>query len=162
VREAAPVAAPFLPARGEGGPPARSAPAAAPRPGARTVLVVDDNEAPRRALGYVLERAGFAVVEAADGEEGVREARRGAPGLVLMDLSMPVMDGWAATRQIQRDRQEAGGRVPVVAITAQILSPLEQSEAALLFDEVLAKPVTAARLIETVERLLATSQAEAE
>jgi CheY-like chemotaxis protein len=119
------------------------------------VLVVDDNEAPRKALGYVLERAGFAVVEAADGEEGVREARRCAPGLVLMDLSMPVMDGWAATRQIRRERLEAGGgRVPVVAVTAQILSPLEQSEAELLFDEVLAKPVTAARLVETVERLL--------
>jgi CheY-like chemotaxis protein len=66
------------------------------------------------------------------------------------------MDGWAATRQIRRERLEAGGgRVPVVAVTAQILSPLEESEAELLFDEVLAKPVTAARLVETVERLLA-------
>jgi CheY-like chemotaxis protein len=90
----------------------------------------------------------------------VREARRCAPGLVLMDLSMPVMDGWAATRQIRRERQEAGDPVPVVAVTAQILSPLEQSEAELLFDEVLAKPVTAARLLETVERLLARRHAE--
>jgi PAS domain S-box-containing protein len=157
VAEAAPVAAPFLPARAPEPPPERDA-APAPLPGARTVLVVDDNEAPRKALGYVLERAGFAVVEAADGEEGVREARRCAPGLVLMDLSMPVMDGWVATRQIRRERLEAdGGRVPVVAVTAQILSPLEQSEAELLFDEVLAKPVTAARLVETVERLLAVA-----
>ena len=162
VGESAPVAAPFLPARSEDIPPGRSAAAPAPRSGARTVLVVDDNEAPRRALGYVLARAGFAVVEAADGEEGVREARRCDPGLVLMDLSMPVMDGWAATRQIQRERGDGGGRVPVVAITAQILSPLEQSEAAQLFDAVLPKPVTAARLIETVERLLAQTHAEPE
>ncbi len=162
VGESAPVAAPFLPARGRDVPPARSPAAPARRSGARTVLVVDDNEAPRRALGYVLERAGFAVVEAADGEEGVREARRCDPGLVLMDLSMPVMDGWAATRQIQRERGEAKGRVPVVAITAQILSPLEQAEAAQLFDEVLPKPVTAARLIETVERLVAKRHVEQE
>ncbi|HEX8273274.1 MAG TPA: PAS domain S-box protein [Longimicrobiaceae bacterium] len=157
--DAEPAAAPVPAARAPEAPPERSAPAAAPS-GARTVLVVDDNEAPRRALGYVLERAGFAVVEAADGEEGVREARRCAPGLVLMDLSMPVMDGWAATRQIRRERGEAGDPVPVVAVTAQILSPLEQSEAELLFDEVLAKPVTAARLLETVERLLARRHAE--
>ncbi|HEX2189225.1 MAG TPA: PAS domain S-box protein, partial [Longimicrobiaceae bacterium] len=139
-------------------PPERDCAAPVPGSGAPTVLVVDDNEAPRTALAYVLRHAGFAVVEAADGEEGLRAARRCAPGLVLMDLSMPVMDGWAATRQMRRER--LGGRVPVVAVTAQILSQLELSEADLLFDEVLPKPVTASRLLETVERLLAGRYAE--
>jgi len=146
-----PAAPPSLPA------PARE-PAASPRraavPGRPTVLVVDDNDSPRTALAYVLERAGYGVVEAADGEQGVREARRCAPWLVLMDLNMPVMDGWAATRQIRREGLGAGGRVPVVAVTAQILSPLEHTEAEVLFDDLLPKPVTAARLLETVERLL--------
>ncbi|HEV2149784.1 MAG TPA: response regulator, partial [Longimicrobiaceae bacterium] len=126
--------------------------------GGPRVLVVDDNEAPRSALAYVLRQAGFEVVEAADGEEGIRAARSTLPGLVLMDLSMPVMDGWTATRQLRRERVAAP--LPVVAVTAQILSPAEQSEAELIFDEVLAKPVTAARLLETVNRLLAGPYAE--
>lgn len=156
-RAAGPAPAPLpAPARAAAASPRRSA-----APGRPTVLVVDDSDSPRTALAYVLERAGYGVVEAADGEQGVREARRCAPGLVLMDLNMPVMDGWAATRRIRDEGLGAGGRVPVVAVTAQILSPLEHAEAEILFDDLLPKPVTAARLLETVERLLSDRGTEA-
>jgi PAS domain S-box-containing protein len=141
------------------GPDGGGAGSAGPAPGGGPrVLVVDDNEAPRSALAYALRQAGYEVAEAADGEEGVRMARQVLPGLVLMDLSMPVMDGWTATRQLRRERGDAS--LPVVAVTAQILSPTEQAEAELVFDEVLAKPVTAARLLDTVGRLLAGRPAQ--
>lgn len=153
-RQGLPASAPARPARAPVPErPREGSGVPAPAPGERPVLVVDDNVVTRHALTYVLRQAGHAVVEAADGEEGIRQAREHEPAAILMDLNMPVMDGWTATRRLRGGA--AGACPPVAAVTAQILSPLEQAEAETLFDEVLPKPVTADRLLETVGRLLA-------
>jgi CheY-like chemotaxis protein len=80
------------------------------------ILIVEDNEMNRDMLSRRLERRGFAVVIAVDGGEGVAMARSEAPDLVLMDMSLPVMNGWEATRAIRAD--EATAHLPVIALTA--------------------------------------------
>jgi len=82
----------------------------------RTVMVVDDSDDIRELICMQLRGMGYRVVEAANGEEAVELVRRAHPGLILMDLSMPVMDGYEATRRIKA-LPELGG-VPVVAVSA--------------------------------------------
>jgi two-component system cell cycle response regulator DivK len=81
-----------------------------------TVLVADDSDDIRVLLGMMLRLKGVSVVEAEDGERAVELARRARPDLILMDLSMPVLDGYEATRRIRGDRETS--RIPVVAVSA--------------------------------------------
>ncbi len=104
-----------------------------------TVMVVDDNEDLREMLRYMVERLGYRVVEAENGREAIEIARHKCPDMILMDLSMPVMDGLAATRLLRE--METVSHVPIVAISA---NRREQSQAEALAagcNEYLTKPV---------------------
>lgn len=82
----------------------------------KTVLVVEDYADTRTMMKFLLQRFGFEVIEAADGQEAVEKVKQNQPDLILMDLSLPVMDGFAATRQIRKFN--GFGKVPIIAVTA--------------------------------------------
>src|SRR5215212_3775186 len=84
------------------------------------ILLVEDNEENRDALSRRLQRRGYQVVMACDGREAVEKARSEAPDLVLMDLNLPVLDGWEATRQLRAAPETRS--VPVIALTAHAIS----------------------------------------
>ena len=117
------------------------------------VLLVEDNDANREMLSRRLERAGHVVLAAADGAQGVRVARESVPDVVLMDMSLPVMDGWEATRQLKAD--QATRHIPVVALTAHAM--FEDRERALEAgcDMFLTKPIQFPELIETLAAIAA-------
>lgn len=115
-----------------------------------TVLVVDDHDLNRELARSILEGAGYRVVLANDGAAGIEAARRERPALVLMDLAMPVMDGYAAARALKSDPDTAG--IPVVALTALAMSGDEQAAFAAGVDGYLTKPIERAALLETVAR----------
>ncbi|MDX1531510.1 MAG: response regulator, partial [Rhodothermales bacterium] len=81
-----------------------------------TLLLIEDNELNRDMLARRLQRRGYRVLSALDGEEGVRMAQRERPDLVIMDLSLPVLDGWAATERLKADADTQA--IPVIALTA--------------------------------------------
>lgn len=117
------------------------------RDNTRRVLLVDDHEDSRIIYRTVLVHAGFSVVECTDGESAVRSARRDSPDLILMDLSLPVLDGWEATRILKAD--ERTRHIPVVALTANAL--LSDRARCLSFDGFLTKPVTPTRVLSEIE-----------
>lgn len=118
----------------------------------KSVLVVDDNRDNRNIFCTILAAAGYRVREAMDGEQAVRIVRSGGVDVVLMDLCMPRMDGWQATRLIRSDVETA--HIPIVAVTALTAyedgSPIEPGE----WDEVLFKPVLLQDVLQTVAHLL--------
>jgi CheY-like chemotaxis protein len=116
------------------------------------ILLVEDNELNRDMLRRRLERRGFEVLVAVDGEEGVRLARTAAPDLVLMDMSLPVLDGWEATGRLKSDPETAS--VPIIALTAHAMS--EDRERALQAgcDDYDSKPVELKRLLRKMKGLL--------
>jgi two-component system cell cycle response regulator DivK len=119
---------------------------------ARTVLLVEDNEDNRTIYSTALAHAGFRVIEAATGQEGVDRARTDAPDLILMDMSMPVLDGWAATRIL---KGEVGTRhIPVVALTAHAMTTDRQIALDAGCDGYLAKPVPPRAVLAEVVRWL--------
>lgn len=118
----------------------------------KRVLIVDDAESIRMAIGSVLEIHGYHALAAADGEEGVRVAREQQPDVILLDIMMPVLDGWGAIKQLKADPFTAG--IPVVALTALRLTE-EQVQAA-GFSGYLSKPVTPHRLREELQRAART------
>src|ERR1700688_3156201 len=84
------------------------------------ILLIEDNEANRDALSRHLKRRGYEVVMAVDGQQGIAMARSEAPALVLMDMSVPVLDGWEPTRQLKAAPQT--GSIPVIALTAHAMA----------------------------------------
>lgn len=117
-----------------------------------TVLVVEDFDETRFMIKVSLELRGYRVVEAVNGQQAVEVARRERPDLILMDLSLPLMDGFAATRVI---REEAGlSEVPIVAVTAHATAEYRVKALAAGCDEYLTKPVDFARLEDLMEGLL--------
>ena len=82
----------------------------------QTILVVEDSNDIRQLLKIVLELKGYQVIEAADGQQAIKQAIEGQPLLILMDMSMPVMDGWEATRQLRQLEQTR--KIPIVALSA--------------------------------------------
>jgi CheY-like chemotaxis protein len=123
----------------------------------RTILVVDDSDSIRDALACVLEIAGHVPVLAADGEEGVGMPLRHRPDAILLDIMMPVLDGWGAIRRLRADPETAG--IPVLALTALRLSQAQVDEAG--FDGYLSKPVPSHRLLEEIERACSRVRARA-
>src|SRR5207253_4649460 len=118
----------------------------------RLFLVVEDFEDSRFMMRRLLEMAGYHVVEASDGEEAVKLALRERPELILMDLSLPKLDGLAATRQIRKQR--GFGRVPIVAVSAHD-SPESRTEAlAAGCDEYVTKPIDFDQLDALLKRFL--------
>jgi CheY-like chemotaxis protein len=119
------------------------------------LLLVEDNEESRDALSRHLRRKGYEVLTAADGQQGLEAARTGAPDLVLMDMSLPVLDGWEATRQLKADPQTR--QIPVIALTAHAMADDREKALAAGCDEYDTKPVEFARLLGKIQALLGTS-----
>lgn len=115
----------------------------------KLVLVVEDNELNRELLVQLLEDD-YEVVTAADGERGVALAKERRPDVILMDLSVPLLDGWQATTQIRSDPASAG--IPVIAITSYALPADEQRARAVGCDDYLTKPIDEELLFATVAR----------
>jgi CheY-like chemotaxis protein len=122
-----------------------------------TILLVEDNEMNRDMLSRRLQRRGFEVVVALDGSEGVQLTRDLHPDLILMDLSLPVIDGWEATRQIKGD--PATRSIPVIALTAHALATDAQKAQDAGCDDFDTKPVDLSRLLGKIEFHLASSSA---
>lgn len=120
---------------------------------ASTILVVDDYPDNRTLLSAWLRAKGFKVVEAEDGKEGVVQANRSHPDLILMDLAMPELDGVEATRQI-RERQSFS-RTPIFAITAYGTYDVKQDALAAGCDEVFTKPLELESLLRKIKSTLA-------
>ncbi|WP_181703148.1 response regulator [Chthonobacter albigriseus] len=116
------------------------------------ILLVEDNELNRDMLSRRLIRAGHTVPTAVDGAEAVERALSLAPDIVLMDLSLPVIDGWEATRRIRQ--QEAGRRVPIIALTAHAMVGERERAMAAGCDDFDTKPVDFARLLGKIAALL--------
>jgi two-component system, cell cycle response regulator DivK len=119
---------------------------------AKTVLLVEDNEDNLIVYRTILDHVGYRVIEARDGEEGVARARADQPDLILMDVSLPKMDGWEATRRIKAD--EGTRRIPIIAVTAHALDDDREKATQVGCDGYLAKPVAPRRVVEEVERFI--------
>jgi len=118
----------------------------------KKILLVEDNEMNRDMLSRRLTKRGYAVVMAVDGAEGVAKSRSELPDLVLMDMGLPVIDGWTATRQIKAD--PALARIPVIALTAETAEGDREKCLAAGCDDYDTKPVDLERLIGKIETLL--------
>jgi two-component system cell cycle response regulator DivK len=116
------------------------------------ILLVEDNEMNRDMLSRRLERKKFEVVIAIDGQAGVNMATSEAPDLILMDLSLPVIDGWEATRQIKAN--PATQPIPVIALTAHAMAGDEEKALQAGCDDYDTKPVNFQRLLGKIETLL--------
>jgi CheY-like chemotaxis protein len=118
----------------------------------KKILLVEDNEMNRDMLSRRLTKRGYAVVMAVDGAEGVAMAHSESPDLVLMDMGLPVMDGWTATRQIKAN--PALARIPVIALTAETAEGDREKCLAAGCGDYDTKPVDLERLIGKIETLL--------
>jgi CheY-like chemotaxis protein len=110
------------------------------------ILVVEDNEANRDMLARRLQRRGFDVVFAVDGAEGVAKSKSEAPDLILMDMGLPVMNGWEAARAIKADTTTA--HIPVIALTAHSMAGDREKAMQAGCDDYDTKPVDLTRLLE--------------
>lgn len=116
------------------------------------LLLVEDNELNRDMLTRRLERRGFRVLAALDGEAALNVARESNPDLILMDIGLPGMNGWDATRLLKRDPETR--QIPVIALTAHALSSDQDEAIAAGCDAFETKPVEIDRLLRTIVRLL--------
>ena len=116
------------------------------------LLLVEDNEMNRDMLSRRLRRRGFVVLIAADGEEGVSMAAAEKPDLVLMDMSLPILDGWEATRRLRAT--PGTERIPVIGLTAHAMATDRDKCLEAGCDDYDTKPVELGRLLEKIERLL--------
>lgn len=116
------------------------------------ILLVEDNELNRDMLSRRLIRKEFEVVFAVDGQEGVDKASSEAPDLILMDMSLPVMDGWEATRTIKAN--EALRQIPVIALTAHAMAGDKEKALAAGCDDFDTKPVEFKRLLGKIQAML--------
>ena len=116
------------------------------------ILLVEDNPESREGLTRRLARRGYEVVSAGDGRQAVEMARGGAPDLILMDINLPEVDGWEATRLIRADERTRG--IPIIALTAHALTSDRQKTLDVGCNDYHAKPVELSRLLNQIEALL--------
>ncbi|HEY9211660.1 MAG TPA: response regulator [Ancylobacter sp.] len=116
------------------------------------ILLVEDNEMNRDMLSRRLTRNGFEVVVAVNGQEGVDLAASEMPDLILMDMSLPILDGWEATRQVKAN--PATANIPVIALTAHAMAQDKADALAAGCDEFDTKPVELPRLMGKINALL--------
>ena len=116
------------------------------------ILLVEDNEMNRDMLSRRLERRGYQVVIAEDGTTGVTKAKSEAPDLILMDMSLPVMDGWEATRQIKAVPETQ--HIPIIALTAHAMAGDEEKALAAGCNDYETKPVDLPKLLAKIDALL--------
>ena len=122
-----------------------------------TILLVEDNEMNRDMLSRRLERAGYRVILAVDGPRGIAAARTEAPDLVLMDMSLPEIDGWEATRHLKQDPATSG--IPVIALTAHAMVSDREKALQAGCDDYDTKPIDFARLLQKMTSILARERA---
>lgn len=125
----------------------------------KTVLLVEDNEDNLVVYRTILEHVGFRVIEARDGEEGVNRAKEQLPNLILMDISIPKIDGWEATQRLKSDENTRD--IPIIALTAHALEEDRQKALQAGCDGYLAKPVEPRRVVQEVERFVGPARATA-
>jgi CheY-like chemotaxis protein len=116
------------------------------------ILLVEDNEMNRDMLLRRLNRNGFEVVIAVNGQEGVELAGSARPDLILMDMSLPVLDGWEATKLVKANPDTA--RIPVIALTAHAMVHDKEKAMAAGCDDFDTKPIDLPRLLEKINSLL--------
>ncbi len=119
------------------------------------ILVVEDNEMNRDMLTRRLERRGYEVAVAVDGGQGLALARSGAPDLILMDMSLPVVDGWEATRRLKAE--PATRKIPIIALTAHALTSDRDRALTAGCDDYDTKPIDLDRLLPKINALLSSS-----
>ena len=117
------------------------------------LLLVEDNEMNRDMLTRRLQRKGYEILAAEDGQAGIEAAQTQAPDLILMDMSLPVLDGWEATRRLKA--AEATRHIPIIALTAHALESDRQQALAAGCDAFETKPVELPSLLEKIGQLLA-------
>jgi len=119
------------------------------------ILLVEDNEMNRDMLTRRLEKRGYTVVCAMDGAVGLTLARTNQPDLILMDMSLPLIDGWEASRQLKADAATA--RIPIIALTAHAMESDREKALSAGCDDFDTKPVELPRLLQKIEHQLARS-----
>lgn len=118
----------------------------------KRILIADDKATSRELLRTVLERQGYAIIEAADGEEALQKALAELPDLILLDLQMPRRSGYDVLRELRKDPRHA--ELPIIAITASAMQGDREKALAAGFTGYMAKPVALVHLREEVKRLL--------
>jgi two-component system cell cycle response regulator DivK len=121
-----------------------------------TVLIVEDNDPSRDALSRRLQRRGFQVLTAIDGYQAVAVATADGPDIILMDLGLPGIDGWEATRRLKQDAKTS--QIPIIVLSAHAMTGDRELALAAGGDDFDAKPVRFERLLEKIETLLAAKE----
>jgi two-component system cell cycle response regulator DivK len=121
------------------------------------ILLVEDNEFNRDMLSRRLQRKGFDVIIAEDGDRGIQLANETRPDLILMDMDLPVLDGWEATRRLKADPGTRG--IPVVALTAHAMKSDHDRAMASGCDDFATKPIEFTALMEKINRALGAGSA---
>ncbi len=116
------------------------------------ILLVEDNEMNRDMLSRRLQRRGYEVVMATDGEQAITMAQAESPALILMDMSLPTLDGWEATRRIKAAEQTK--TIPLIALTAHAMAGDREKSMEAGCDDYDTKPIEFSRLLEKIETLL--------
>jgi two-component system cell cycle response regulator DivK len=116
------------------------------------ILLIEDNELNRDMLSRRLVKRGYVVMTAVDGETGIAMAQSEAPALILMDVSLPGIDGWEATRRLKAAPETRG--IPIVALTAHAMSSDRERALAVGCDDFDTKPIDLPRLLEKIETLI--------
>jgi two-component system, cell cycle response regulator DivK len=122
------------------------------------ILIVEDNEMNRDMLSRRLERRGYQVILAMDGRRGLAAARSEAPDLILMDMSLPEIDGWEVTRQLKSD--DTTRCIPVIALTAHAMTSDRQKALEAGCDDFDTKPVEFQRLLMKIQTMLRSASAQ--
>ena len=117
----------------------------------KKILLVEDNEDNRDMLSRRLERKGFVVTLAVDGQDGMNKAKEELPDIILMDMSLPVMDGWEATKALKESSDTEN--IPVIALTAHAMSSDREQAIEAGCDDYDTKPVDFKRLLEKIAKL---------
>lgn len=139
-------------------PPAEVGASTESAPSKKRVLVVDDFDDAREMYAEYLEFAGFQVETARNGQEAVEKAQEANPDIILMDLSLPVMDGWEATRLIKGDNRTRD--IPVMALSGHVLAGSENQAKDAGADEFVAKPCLPQDLENKIRNMLKPSKAK--
>ena len=121
------------------------------------ILLVEDNEMNRDMLSRRLKRKGYEVVIAVDGQEGVNMATSESPAVILLDMSLPIMDGWEAARQLKANPDTKD--IPILGLSAHAMTPDRDKAIAAGCDDYDTKPVDIKRLLGKIQDLLGTSDA---
>ena len=118
----------------------------------KTIMLVEDNPHNRKIFSAMLEHSGFSVVEAEEGNQAIETARRTKPALILMDLSIPGLDGWEVTRRLKADAETR--HILIVALTAHAMRGDEERALQAGCDGYLSKPISPKKVVEEVKRYL--------